>query len=188
MALFDKINQNMSLSENPIAEDPIYENARISSYNYLLRRLSPVFYPGNNVSNILAIHGTGRFISSDAPRSFWSNYGRSGANVQRGYEVGKYMDRNLVSMEAEYRKETQWLNHKLGFIGAVGMGKVFGNSNDANNLSNKFKNAPWLPTLAIGARYRIMAYERLNLKVDYAVGKWWRYLFWYNRGFLKPRK
>ncbi|MBS2100557.1 BamA/TamA family outer membrane protein [Carboxylicivirga linearis] len=260
MALFGKINQNMTLSENPIAEDPVYENARISSnmtyisvmaerkvydrlyagvgYIYSGRRMEGrddrstellqansfseategfsglkyvatwdnrdnINYPykgvralvsmeqmlgdnapniyyadyrqfftlGNNVSNILAIHGTGRFISSDAPRSFWSNYGRSGANVQRGYEVGKYMDRNLISMEAEYRKETPWLNHKLGFIGAVGMGKVFGDGNDANNLSNKFKDAPWLPTVAIGARYRVMAYERLNVKVDYAVGK-----------------
>ncbi len=129
------------------------------------------FTLGDNVSNVLAVHGLGRFISADAPRSYWSSYGRAGANVQRGYEVGKYMDRNLVSLEAEYRKETPWFNHKLGFIGALGMGKVFGGSHDANGVSQKFSDAQWLPTVAVGVRYRVMAYERLNVKVDYAVGR-----------------
>ena len=126
---------------------------------------------GDNVSNVLALHAYGRFVSDEAPRNFWSNYGRSGPAVQRGYEVGKYMDRNLVSFEAEYRKETPWMNHKLGFIGAIGMGKVYGSSHDSNNVSQKFSDAPWLPSVVVGARYRLMPYERLNLKVDYAVGR-----------------
>lgn len=125
----------------------------------------------DNVSNVLALHGITRFISKDAPRNFWSNYGRVGGAVQRGYEAGKYVDRNLFSLEAEYRKETPWLNHKLGFVGALGMGKVFGDTHDENNYSKSFGDANWLPTFAVGARYRVMAYERLNVKVDYAVGK-----------------
>ncbi|GJM63810.1 BamA/TamA family outer membrane protein [Persicobacter diffluens] len=128
------------------------------------------FTLGDNVSNVLAVHGFGRFVSESASRNYWSSYGRSGPAVQRGYEQGKYMDRNLITAEAEFRKETPWMNHKLGFVGALSMGKVFG-SNNGSGQSYNFQDAEWLPAIALGVRYRLLPYERMNLKFDYAQGK-----------------
>ncbi|GJM61037.1 BamA/TamA family outer membrane protein [Persicobacter diffluens] len=139
--------------------------------NIFLADYRQFFTLGDNVSNVLAVHAFGRFISADASRSFWSSYGRAGGIAQRGYETGRYNDRNLVNMEVEYRKETPWLNSKLGFVAAVSTGKVFGSSKHSSGMSKDFKDAEWLPAVAAGVRYRLLPYERLNLKFDYAYGK-----------------
>ncbi|NME71996.1 BamA/TamA family outer membrane protein [Flammeovirga aprica] len=128
------------------------------------------FFTVGHISNVIAFQGFGRFVSKDAARDFWSTYGRAAEVLQRGYEAGRRMDRNLVNFQAEYRKETPWLNHKLGFVGSVGIGKVFG-SDDETGMSQSFRNSEWLPAFSVGARYRLLPYERMNINVDYACGK-----------------
>ncbi|WP_075603082.1 BamA/TamA family outer membrane protein [Saccharicrinis aurantiacus] len=141
------------------------------SQNILMADYRQYFTLRDNVSNVLAVHASGRFVSEDASRNFWSSYGRAGRTVQRGYEQGQYMDMNLVNFEIEFRKETPWLNHRLGFVAAIGTGKVFGNDNHESGASISFTNAEWLHMANVGIRYRLLPYERLNLKFDYARGK-----------------
>ena len=116
-----------------------------------------------NTDHILAFHLFGRFLAGDPTNENYSFYGRSGALVQRGYEFGSFVDRNLYTGEIEYRRETPLMKRRLGFIGFISAGKVFGDYSD-------FSDAEWLPAAGVGVRYRFLEYERMNFKADVAYG------------------
>ena len=118
----------------------------------------------SNNDHVLSWHLFGRFLTGNPANENFSFYGRSSALVQRGYEVGNFIDKNLVTAEVEYRLETPLLKRKLGFIGFGSIGKVYG------EFSN-FQDADWLPAIGIGGRYRILDYERVNIRCDIAYGK-----------------
>ncbi|PWJ44251.1 BamA/TamA family outer membrane protein [Sediminitomix flava] len=117
-----------------------------------------------NPDHVLAWHFLGRFLSGNPTNENYGFYGRSGILTQRGYQVGSFIDRHLVTAEAEYRRETPLLKRRLGFVAFAGVGKVYG---DYEN----FGDAEWLPDGGVGVRYRILPYERLNVRVDFSVGK-----------------
>lgn len=117
-----------------------------------------------NSDNMIAWHFFGRFLSGNPQNENFSFYGRSTVMVQRGYEVGSFIDKNLVTAEVEYRRETPWIKRKVGFIAFMSIGKVYGFYQD-------FGNAEWLPAGGAGVRFRIMDYERINIKCDVAYGK-----------------
>ena len=117
-----------------------------------------------NTEHVLAMHFFGRFLTSNATNENYSFYGRSGAMIQRGYEFGSFVDKNLITGEVEYRWETSLLKNRLGFIGFVNSGRVFGDYFD-------FGDAEWLPAVGAGVRYRFLEYERMNFKADVAFGK-----------------
>ncbi|OIQ28802.1 MAG: hypothetical protein BM564_08540 [Bacteroidetes bacterium MedPE-SWsnd-G2] len=105
-----------------------------------------------------------RFLTGDPQGQNYAYYGRTGGDIERGYETGQYIDKHLLNMEAEYRLETKLLKEKLGFIGLAGIGKVYG-----DYLS--FDDASWLPVIGVGARYRLLPYERMNIRFDATLGK-----------------
>ncbi|GAA4846799.1 BamA/TamA family outer membrane protein [Algivirga pacifica] len=117
-----------------------------------------------DTDHVLGWNVHARFLGDNAENENYSFYGRSGAQSQRGYEVGTYIDRNLLSTEIEYRRQTPLLKRKLGFVAFTGLGKVFGDY-------NSFGDAEWLPVGGVGVRYRILPYERMNVRTDFAVGK-----------------
>ncbi|MGL1889636.1 MAG: hypothetical protein OCD76_24185 [Reichenbachiella sp.] len=112
-----------------------------------------------NTRHMLASHFTGRFLTGNPTNENFSFYGRNGMSTQRGYEVGTYIDKNLVSLEVEYRYESTLMKEKLGFMAFASAGKVFGEFYD-------YKDAELLPALGGGLRYRILPYERMNIKFD----------------------
>jgi hypothetical protein len=115
-------------------------------------------------TNIIAWRFFGRFLTGNPTQENYSFYGREGQEVQRGYEVGTYIDKNMVVLEAEYRRETSLLKGKLGFAAFSSMGKVFGDY-------NSFSSAELLPAVGFGTRYRILPYERMNVRLDFSWGK-----------------
>lgn len=114
--------------------------------------------------DIIAYRLLGRFLTGDPLQQNYTYYGRTGGDLERGYETGKYIDKNMVNMEAEYRMKTSLLKSKLGFAGLLGIGKVFGEY-------KTFNEADWLPMIGVGARYNFLPYERMNLRFDAAYGK-----------------
>ena len=118
----------------------------------------------HNTDHVLAWHLFGRFLTGNPTNENYSFYGRSAVLVQRGYETGTFIDRDLVTGEVEYRRETPWMKRKLGFVGFMGLGKVFGDY-------HSFRDAEWLPAIGVGARYRVLDYERMNFRADIAYGK-----------------
>ncbi len=114
--------------------------------------------------HIIAYRVLGRFLGGSPLEQNFSYYGRTGGAVERGYESGSSIDKNLLNMEAEYRLKTRLMNGKLGFAGFTGIGKVFGYYND-------FDEADWLPMIGGGVRYCIVPQARMNVRFDLAAGK-----------------
>ena len=117
-----------------------------------------------NTNHMLAFHFVSRILTGDPTNENYSFYGRSGALIQRGYEFGSFVDKNMVTLEVEYRRETSLMKNRLGFAGFVSTGKVYGDY-------FSFSDADWLPAAGLGIRYRFLEYERMNFKADVAYGK-----------------
>ncbi|QZT37951.1 outer membrane protein assembly factor [Halosquirtibacter xylanolyticus] len=116
-------------------------------------------------SSILAYHFVGNFLSGDVTPENFSMYGHSrGGGMQRGYETGSHIDKNLVNLDIEWRKRTGLFKSRFGYTIFTGIGKVYGYYDD-------FKDAEWLPSIGVGARYMILPYERLNVRFDTTYSK-----------------
>lgn len=112
---------------------------------------------------VVAYRVLGRFLTGDPQNQNFSYYGRTGGDLERGYETGKYIDKNMVNVEAEYRIKTSLLKSKLWFAGLLGLGKVYGEY-------ETFNKADWLPMVGVGARYNLLPYERMNIRFDVTYG------------------
>jgi outer membrane protein assembly factor BamA len=73
----------------------------------------------------------------------------------RGYSEGRFIDRNVITVQAEYRR--------LGLVGFVGAGQV------ADNLGD-FRVDRFKPSTGAGLRFCVVQDERINLRIDYARG------------------
>ncbi len=113
--------------------------------------------------HIVAYRFLGRFLGGEPLEQNFSYYGRTGGDIERGYETGEYIDRDLVNVEAEYRLKTSWINNKVGFVAFTGIGKVFGYYND-------FDESDWLPMIGGGVRYCVVPRSRMNVRFDVAGG------------------
>jgi len=79
----------------------------------------------------------------------------------RGYEVGQYRDKAMLTAQAEWR----WTFYKrFGLVAFAGTGQV------APALSDLRRDA-WLPGFGGGVRYMLTEEYRLNVGLDYARGK-----------------
>jgi outer membrane protein assembly factor BamA len=84
-----------------------------------------------------------------------------GESLLRGYYLGRFRDKGMLLLQAEYRLP---LWKRFGLVGFTGLGDVF------ETLSglrvNQLKHS-----LGAGLRYRIDAKEGTNLRMDFAWGK-----------------
>jgi hypothetical protein len=80
----------------------------------------------------------------------------------RGYFMGRYRDRHYLTAQAEYRRMVWW---RLGFAAFAGAGEVFGSEGSDFRLSN----LQW--SVGGGLRLLFNRAERVNLRVDFGVGK-----------------
>jgi outer membrane protein assembly factor BamA len=84
-----------------------------------------------------------------------------GANSMRGYYAGRYRDRNQVVLQTEYRAPLFW---RLGAVVFGGIGNVGKRSNDLNFTELKYSYGG-------GLRVALNKTEKLNLRLDYGIGK-----------------
>lgn len=105
-------------------------------------------------SQVLAIRGYFSFISGDPPFQKMSLMG--GQNNMRGYWKGRFRDKNLMTVQAEYRIP---LVKRIGVVGFVGLGNV------AENL-RRFSRRDLKYSLGFGLRYAFNPKEKLNIRLD----------------------
>ncbi|MFK7834275.1 MAG: BamA/TamA family outer membrane protein [Winogradskyella sp.] len=110
--------------------------------------------------DILAFQLFGQFSRGNLPFSEYAFFG--GSDIMRGYQEGRFVDRDLLATQLEYRKNFK--NSRWGFVGFVGTGDVYRNVNDF-----QFKNLK--PNGGAGARFSIDKKENLNLRFDVGFGK-----------------
>jgi len=108
---------------------------------------------------VLAARAAGCFSRGNAP--FYSLCLLAQSQNLRGYDASRYRDRNMLVGQAEYRLE---LPYRFGFVAFAGAGEV------ANKFSD-FRSDKILPGAGVGLRFRLTKQNKVNLRVDYAVGK-----------------
>lgn len=145
-------------------------NDEDDTYSSIFTDYRHFFSIKGNHNHIIATKFVARYLidAENAPSSAFSTYGRQGKEVQRGYTLGDYIASNMANLEVEYRHQFSGTgNEFIDRSGAVligGVGKSFGQQLDGTK--EKFSDSDTLGVVGIGYRYRILPYERLNIKVD----------------------
>ncbi len=121
-----------------------------------IRHYLSVFKRNND---ILAFQMTGRVSRGNLPFSEFAFFG--GSDIMRGYQEGRFVDRDVLATQVEYRK--QFGESRFGAVAFIGMGNVFNNITD-------FQFAGLKPNYGIGARYKLDKSENLNIRLDYGFG------------------
>ncbi len=106
---------------------------------------------------IIAMEIYSQSILGDAP---WFDYALLGDDQRmRGYYQGQYRDKNQISTQLEVRHT---INGRHGVVAWLGAGNV------AEYYHQLFES-DWLPTVGVGYRFAFKA--RINVRVDFGVGK-----------------
>lgn len=114
-------------------------------------------YHAVNDKDVLAWETDGAFTQGDMP---WNMLPLLGSNHRmRGYYEGRYRDKNAISGQLEYRHKLSWRHGVVGWVGAGTMGSSLHHLDDGR----------WLPSAGVGYRFEFK--PRVNVRLDYGVGK-----------------
>lgn len=123
------------------------------TYNFSANRYFPM-----RDADVLATRLIVKSAGEGVPFFLLSAFG--GARDLRGYPSGRYRDRNMYALQAEYR----WhFNDRWILTGFVGAGEV------AKSFSDMGSN--FLPAAGVGARFVLSQKHKVGLSVDLAAGK-----------------
>jgi len=110
-------------------------------------------------SIVLAARGAGCAVPGDAPYYALCKFGVF--PDLRGYVGGRYRDQTMIALQSEIR----WrFAKRFSAVGFAGVGRVAESASD-------FDLDDLLPSFGAGLRYVLSPKNRLNIGVDYAVGK-----------------
>ncbi|WP_410966541.1 BamA/TamA family outer membrane protein, partial [Salmonella sp. SAL04182] len=114
-------------------------------------------YHAVNDKDVLAWEADGAFTQGDVP---WNMLPLLGSNHRmRGYYEGRYRDKNAISGQLEYRHKLSWRHGVVGWVGEGTMGSSLHHLDDGR----------WLPSAGVGYRFEFK--PRVNVRLDYGVGK-----------------
>lgn len=117
------------------------------------------FQPFKKRNDVIGLHLLGNASHKDVPFSELALFG--GDEILRGYIEGRYVDRNLIAAQMEYRAN---ITGRLGMVAFFGGGDVFRNFGD-------FKISNLRPTYGLGLRFMLDREERLNIRTDWGFGE-----------------
>ncbi|WP_041523754.1 BamA/TamA family outer membrane protein [Gilvimarinus agarilyticus] len=108
--------------------------------------------------DVVALRGYYRSAGDDAPFFLLSSFG--GKSDLRGYDVGRYRDKVMYALQAEYRWRVSeaWI-----LTGFSGVGEV------AEKPGDFFSE--FLPAAGVGARFLLSQKHLVSLSADFSVGK-----------------
>lgn len=109
--------------------------------------------------HILAFNVVTQFNFGDVPFLDMAKVGND--DILRGYPRNRYRDNHFVATQAEYRFPVY---KRLGAVAFLGLGDVFSNTNELRIDYLKYSYGG-------GARFTINRNERLNVRLDYGVGR-----------------
>jgi Omp85 superfamily domain len=107
----------------------------------------------------LAVQLYGGFSNGNPPFQYMQRLG--GEKLMRGYLEGRYLDKNYVTVQVEYRVPLWW---RLGAVVFAGLGDV------APSVS-AFKLKEFKTSKGFGLRYAVSREEKLNIRVDLGFGQ-----------------
>jgi len=109
-------------------------------------------------SHVLAFQTYGSFIRGDAPFQMLSKLG--GSYQMRGYNLGRYRDKDMVTAQVEYRFPIWW---RFGAVGFAGAGDVAGDVGGFRIDRLKF-------SVGSGIRFMFDTQEKINARLDVGFG------------------
>lgn len=127
--------------------------------DYQAYQLSENHYFSLAPKDVIAVRGMLCSVEGDAPFFELCQFGLRGDI--RGYQPGRYRDRRMFAVQAEYRRI---LTRRWGFTAFVGMGEVA-------TSWNSFTTGNLLPGGGIGGRFNLSKHDRINLRADVAYGR-----------------
>ncbi len=110
-------------------------------------------------THVLAFQGQVQMISGTPPFYGYAELGSD--TMMRGYYAGRYRDKVMAAVQAEYRMPLFW---RIGIVGFAGLGNV------APKLGALELGRPKY-SYGAGLRFRVSSREATNLRVDLAFGK-----------------
>ena len=109
-------------------------------------------------SHVLAFQTYDSFISGEAPFQMLGLLG--GSYWMRGYYLGRYRDRNMITAQVEYRFPVWW---RFGAVGFAGAGDVAGDA-------GKFRIDRLKHSVGCGVRFMFDKREKINARLDIGFG------------------
>ncbi len=110
-------------------------------------------------THVLALQGLLQAMGGDPLFMSYTKLG--GDTIMRGYYSGRYRDKVLAVVQAEYRLPLIW---RFGLVGFGGLGDVAPSLGDIKFDALKY-------SVGFGIRFKIVRKEGTNLRVDFAWGK-----------------
>jgi len=111
-------------------------------------------------NDVLAFQFVGRTVRDDQPFSEYSFFGSP--EIMRGYQEGRFVDRDLLATQVEYRK--RFGDSRWGAVAFVGTGDVYNNIDEF-----RFENLK--PNYGVGVRWMLDKTENLNIRLDWGFGQ-----------------
>ena len=159
VSVYDSRDQIFNPSKGLFGELVFYRNDRVfgGSFDYNRVALDVSTYLSYK-KTILALNVYSIYSNTDLPFFQMANLG--GQKKMRGFYEGRYRDNNCLVLQAEYRRHLFWL---LGFTVFADAGQVMHRYEDLNSTH-------WQYTYGAGLRLMIDQSQKLNLRIDVAVG------------------
>jgi outer membrane protein assembly factor BamA len=132
-----------------------------SKFYFQAYRLTFNKYMGLTKNQVLAMDSFACATAGQPP--FYGNCVYGTKNELRGYTPGKYLDRYMATMQAEYRLT---LPKGFGLAAFAGVGEVIPGSSQV-----LFKNDHFLPDVGGGPRFELSKKYHVNLRTDFARGR-----------------
>lgn len=127
---------------------------RYTNFVVDLRKFIPL-----NRRQVLALQTYGYFTAGQVPLRSLATLG--GATNMRGYYDGRYRDKNQLVLQGEYRVPLFW---RLGAVVFANVGNVGSRLSELNFEAVKYSYGG-------GLRLALNKAERLNIRVDYGIGR-----------------
>ena len=141
------------LGQTVLYRESVGSDFEAETYKLSINRYFPM-----RETDVLAARLVVRSASEDVPFFLLSTFG--GTTDLRGYPSGRYRDRQMYSVQTEYRWQfsDRWI-----FTGFAGVGEV------AEHFSEMGRN--FLPAGGVGARFVLSEKHKIGLSFDVATGK-----------------
>ena len=130
-----------------------------SDFNFRLLSLDLRKFLHLSANDVLAFQGLGGLTFGKTPFRKLEELG--GADMMRGYYGGRFTDKCLLAYQAEYRRFLFW---RLGAVAFASTGEV---ASTPRHFELDGLHYAW----GGGVRFALSKEEKLNLRVDYGVGK-----------------
>jgi outer membrane protein assembly factor BamA len=131
-----------------------------SDNDYVDTDFNATYFKSWSYRNVLGLSLAGGIATGDVPFDGYQTYGTR--NNLRGYPGGKYRGKNMVALQAEYRRIVY---NRWGAVAFAGTGSIWGNDQEEESFERN-----WLPSVGLGARYMVSKEKRINIRLDYAFG------------------